>query len=159
MGLNTYPSNPFPPSTDRMDADALETEVSKLNNDVSSLRSGLTNVAQTVNHTTSYSAQDLHITGVNAFKNVNTVCVNVTVSLSSYTAGEWYVIGTLPSELRPRSEMRFCSYNNTILSKEKAYTYPVRIQTNGELGVYIWGDVTEGVSISQSFTYIADDVV
>ena len=36
MGLNTYPSNPFPPSTDRMDADALEAEVSQL-------KSGLTN--------------------------------------------------------------------------------------------------------------------
>lgn len=47
MGLNTYPSNPFPPSTDRMDADALETEVSKLNNDVSELKSGLTNYETT----------------------------------------------------------------------------------------------------------------
>ena len=43
MGLNTYPSNPFPPSTDRMDAGTLESEVSKLNNDVSELKSGLTN--------------------------------------------------------------------------------------------------------------------
>lgn len=37
MGLNTYPSNPFPPSTDRMDADTLEAEVNEL-------KSGLTNV-------------------------------------------------------------------------------------------------------------------
>lgn len=49
MGLNTYPSNPFPPSTDRMDVDALETEVSKLNNDVSELKSGLTNLDNEVN--------------------------------------------------------------------------------------------------------------
>ena len=48
MGLNTYPSNPFPPSTDRMDADALETEVSKLNTDVSGLKSDLTNLNSAV---------------------------------------------------------------------------------------------------------------
>lgn len=43
MGLNTYPSNPFPPSTDRMDADVLEAEVNKLGSDVDQLKSGLTN--------------------------------------------------------------------------------------------------------------------
>lgn len=138
---------------------AEEVAAVKISDELDSLKSGLTNVAQTVNHTVLYSAQDLHITGVNAFKNANTICVAVTISLSNYTAGEWYVIGTLPSELRPRAEMRFCAYNNTVISKEMAYTYPVRIQTNGELGVYIWGDVTGGVSISQAFTYIADDVV
>ena len=37
MSINTYPANPFPPSTDQMDADTLEAEVSQL-------RSGLTNV-------------------------------------------------------------------------------------------------------------------
>lgn len=36
MSLNTYPANPFPPSTNQMDADALETEVSQI-------KSGLTN--------------------------------------------------------------------------------------------------------------------
>lgn len=51
MGLNTYPSNPFPPSTDRMDADALEAEVNQLksgltnlNSDILTLQSGKLNV-------------------------------------------------------------------------------------------------------------------
>lgn len=43
MSLNTYPCNPFPPSTDQMDADTLEANVSKLETDVDQLKSGLTN--------------------------------------------------------------------------------------------------------------------
>lgn len=49
MGLNTYPCNPFPPSTDQMDADTLEANVSKLESDVDQLKSGLTNVEAAIN--------------------------------------------------------------------------------------------------------------
>lgn len=44
MNLNTYPCNPFPPSTDQMDADTLEANVSKLETDVDQLKSGLTDL-------------------------------------------------------------------------------------------------------------------
>lgn len=42
MSLNTYPANPFPPSTDQMDADTLEAEVNQL-------KSGLINLDGLVN--------------------------------------------------------------------------------------------------------------
>ena len=86
MGLNTYPSNPFPPSTDRMDADVLEAEVSKLNNDVSELKSGLTNVNTTLENmpmkqwqkNTSGSAENVTFTfssGVNRYAGL-LFCIN-----------------------------------------------------------------------------------
>lgn len=50
MGFNTYPSNPFPPSTDRMDADALETEVSEL-------KKGLTNKQDKTDNTLTTTAK------------------------------------------------------------------------------------------------------
>lgn len=55
MGLNTYPANPFPPSTDQMDADTLEAEVSKLNSDVSELKSGLTNYENVIGYDDVYN--------------------------------------------------------------------------------------------------------
>lgn len=73
MSLNTYPANPFPPSTDQMDADALEAEVSQL-------KSGLTNVQDDVKLNT----QDL--TTPSRSKNVINILDKASETINGVTA-------------------------------------------------------------------------
>lgn len=120
MGLNTYPSNPFPPSTDRMDA--LETEVSKLNNDVSELKSGLTNATTIQTLSFADSQKCTLYTGSDGWRGTNRiqvygghlVHVDFDITLTENVSDSWLLL--LPEGVYPtcsvRSDVAYINKNN-----------------------------------------------
>lgn len=92
MGLNTYPSNPFPPSTDRMDADALETEVIELKSEVAGLTTEISKELIKSADNRAWSGTSLVFSGISAVNTTVWYFCAMTTTDADTTVQSGYII-------------------------------------------------------------------
>lgn len=146
--LNTYPCNPFPPSTDQMDADTLEANVSKLETDVDQLKSGLTNVdvALSVPEGSGKNIIPMSLSGMKAVNtsgtwNDNAYTVNdVTFTVQTDSDGNVTNI-TVNGTATQNADLLLCDYNTV---KSDSYILS-GCPSGGSVGTYfmLFGTATQ----------------
>lgn len=80
------------------------------------------------------------ITGVKAYKCGHVVTLIVTPSSTTASSAGWYTIGTLPSQLIPKDNMRFSGFDNGANRYASSPAIPIFINATGNIQVYFFND-------------------
>lgn len=96
------------------------------------------------------------ITDVKAYKCGHVVTLVVIPSSTTASSTGWYTIGTLPSQLRPKDNMRFAGFDNGANRYASSPAIPILLDTNGKLQAYFFGDHLTMQPFG-TITYITDN--
>jgi hypothetical protein len=84
---------------------------------------------------------DLGITGVSCYKSGNVVQLNISIPISESTGNKWLTLGILPQELRPKTQINGCGYDNSGSTYDGAKIIANRLlASDGSLSVYVFND-------------------
>lgn len=87
---------------------------------------------------------------------VVTLNIRINTALTPSTSG-WQTLGTLPQELRPKTSINACGYDNGPGRISNQFFNPFNINSDGELRYYAWPDgLTDGFKPFGCITYLTE---
>lgn len=84
---------------------------------------------------------NLGITGVWCYKSGDVVQIIIRKTISESTGNKWLTLGIIPQELRPKTQINGCGYDNSGSTYDGAKILPNRLlPSDGSLSVYVFND-------------------
>jgi len=84
---------------------------------------------------------NLGISGVSCYKSGDVIQLVINKQVSESTGNKWLTLGILPQELRPKTQLNGCGYDNSVSSYEAAKVIAYRIlASDGSISFYVFND-------------------